>query len=117
MNNVTLIGRLTKDIEVRTIQSGLKVTDFTIAIHRIGNSEKTDFVRCTAWRQSAEYLEKYAQKGFRIAVVGSINVEQWEDEDGDYHEMTKVSCSNVSILDYAAESKDSGKSNYKKSRK
>lgn len=113
MNNVVLMGRLTKDIEVRETPNGLKVTDFTIAIDRVGKDDETDFVRCTAWRQSAEYLQRYAKKGNRILLSGSIRVDSWEDDDETYHEVTKVTCQTVSILDYN-DSKDSGKNKSKK---
>lgn len=116
MNNVVLMGRLTKDVEVRTTSSGLKVAEFTLAIDRVGKSDETDFVRCTAWRQSAEYLEKYAQKGNRVLAQGRIQVDSWEDDEENYHEVTRVNCNTVTVLDYNNAEKQT-KSKFKKSSK
>ena len=113
MNKVVLMGRLTKDIEVRETSSGLKVTDFTLAVDRIGKNDETDFVRCTAWRQMAEYLERYAKKGNRVLLEGKVRIDTWEDDDDGYHEVTKITCDSVSLLDWN-DSEKTGKNKSKK---
>lgn len=100
MNNVVLMGRLTKDIEVRETSSGLKVTNFTVAVDRASNKDETDFVYCQAWRGTAEFLEKYAKKGNRLLLTGSIRVDTWQDDDDEYHSSTTVNVNNVELLDW-----------------
>ena len=72
MNNVVLMGRLTADPELRTTNSGLNYCRFTVAVDRYskGEDKKTDFINCVAWRQTAEFVERYFSKGKMIAVQG-----------------------------------------------
>lgn len=85
MNHVYLIGNLTKDPEIRTTNAGIKVCNFTIAINRRmknNGEQQTDFLNIVAWRQLAELCEKYLGKGKKVAVVGSIQVRNYEDKNG-----------------------------------
>lgn len=86
MNNVSLIGRLTADPELRRTQSGLATTRFSIAVDRRfakqGEERQTDFINIVAWRQTAEFICKYFTKGQRIALTGSIQTGSYTANDG-----------------------------------
>lgn len=85
MNNVTLIGRLTADPEIKTTQSGISLTHFSIAVDRQYSKDKdkeTDFLDCTAWRGTAEFIYKYFSKGMRIGLTGRIQTSTFTDRDG-----------------------------------
>ena len=86
MNNVSLIGRLTADPELRRTQSGLATTRFTVAVDRRfakqGEERQTDFINIVAWRQTAEFICKYFTKGQRIALTGSIQTGSYTANDG-----------------------------------
>ncbi len=86
MNKVILVGRLTKDPELRATSSGVNVCSFTIACDRRfvkqGEERKADFINCIAWRQAGESISKYFAKGHRIAVEGSIQTRTWQDNEG-----------------------------------
>jgi single-strand DNA-binding protein len=82
LNKVILIGRMTKDPDMRTTQSGVPVTRFTLAVDRRFKNQngerQADFISCQAWRQTAEFIAKYFQKGSKLAVVGSIQTGSYE---------------------------------------
>lgn len=80
MNQVQLVGRLTKDPEIRVTQAQKSIGRFTIAINR--NSQTADFVPCVAFDKTAGLLEKYFRKGDRIGVIGSIRTNSYKDRDG-----------------------------------
>ncbi len=86
MNNVTLMGRLTADPELKTTQSGVSVCSFSIAVDRPfvrqGEERQADFINLVAWRQTAEFISKYFRKGQMIAVTGSIQTRRYDDRDG-----------------------------------
>lgn len=94
MNKVILVGRLTKDPELRATTSGVAVASFAIACDRKyvkqGEERKADFINCIAWRQSAEAISRYFKKGDRIALEGSIQVRDWQDNDGKKRYATEV---------------------------
>lgn len=99
MNNVSLIGRLTKDPDLKTTQSGLSVCRFTVAVDRPYSKEKqTDFINCIAWRQTADFIWKYFAKGQRIALIGSIQTGSYE-KDGSKVYTTEVNVSNVEFCE------------------
>ncbi|MBS7362498.1 MAG: single-stranded DNA-binding protein [Paludibacteraceae bacterium] len=84
MNKAILMGRLTRDPELRTTQSGVSVASFSIAVDRrfknMSGEKETDFINCKAWRNSADFITKYFQKGSMIAVVGSIQTGKYEKD-------------------------------------
>ena len=82
MNTVILIGRLTKDPELKTTQSGLSLCRFTVAVDRYSKDgeDKTDFINCVAWRKTAEFIDNYFSKGQRIALTGSIQTGSYEKD-------------------------------------
>ena len=94
MNKAILMGRLTKDPEIRTTQSGISVSSFTIAVDRkyknADGSRETDFIPCVAWRQTGEFIHKYFYKGNRIIVEGEIQPSSWTDNDGQKRYKTEV---------------------------
>ena len=84
MNKVILVGRLVKDPEVKSTQSQVAVCSFTLAVDRkfktAGGERQSDFISCVAWRQQAEFLGKYFQKGSRIAIIGNLQSRSYEDQ-------------------------------------
>ena len=104
INNVVLVGRLTKDVEVKKTQSGLSVASFTIACDRRlsqeqknNNEQSADFISCVAWRGSADFLGRYAHKGDTVGVEGRIQTRNY-DRDGQKVYVTEIIANNVSIL-------------------
>lgn len=111
LNKVILMGRLTRDPEIKTTQSGKMVTTFTLAVDRdyvsgSAGERKTDFIDIEAWRGSAEFVEKYFSKGQPMIVSGRLKMDRWTDTDGNKRRSWKVVSENI----YFAESKKS--SNY-----
>ena len=93
MNKVILMGRLTKDVEMRQTPNGVSVARFTIAVNRRFAKEgqqQADFINCVAWRQTGEFIARYFQKGSMIAVVGSIQSRSWDGQDGKKQYATEV---------------------------
>ncbi|AOF54562.1 hypothetical protein HPP_2760 [Hydrangea phyllody phytoplasma] len=101
INKVILVGRITKDPELKNTNSGTYVVKFTLAVNRIvsaSSEKKTDFINCTVFGKQAENLEKYISKGALIGVEGNIRVETWE-KDGVTNWQTSVVCNNVQFLE------------------
>lgn len=94
MNKVILMGRLTRDPELRSTATGTSVASFTIAVdRRFANKDgvrQADFINCVAWRQTADFISKYFPKGRMIAVCGSIQTRTWDDQEGKKHYVTEV---------------------------
>ena len=93
MNKVVLMGRLTRDPELQQTPQGTSVCRFTVAVNRRFAKEgqqTADFISCTAWRQTAEFICKYFKQGSMIAVVGSIQTRTWESQDGKKQYATDV---------------------------
>ena len=95
-------GRLGKDIEVMQTQSGIAVTSFSIACERMKKQGQqqadTDWIDCQAWRHTAEFLVKYANKGDKLAIEGHLQKVSYQDKDGKTVYSTKVVVDNVEIL-------------------
>lgn len=101
MNKAILMGRLTKDPELKTTPSQIPVCSFSIAIDRRvkeGANKQTDFINCVAWRGTAEFLAKYFKKGQRVLVTGSIQTRSWE-KDGVKREATEVQVDEVEFVE------------------
>ena len=102
MNKVILIGRLTKDPELRTIASGNATTSFTIAVNRNFTNQngerEADFINCVAWRKQAENVAKYCTKGSQVAVEGRIQTRSYDAKDGTKRYVTEVVADNVTFL-------------------
>lgn len=107
INRVVLVGRLTKDVEVRKTQSQLSVASFTVAVDRRGarsqdqssNQPTADFINCVAWRQTADFLGAYAKKGALVGVDGRLQTRTYDDAQGTKHYVTEVVCDNANILE------------------
>lgn len=101
LNIVALMGRLVYDPELRTTPSGTNVCSFRIAVDRSftrqGEERKADFIDVTAWRQTAEFVSKYFQKGSMIAIEGSLQTRQYQDKNGNNRTATEVLASQVSF--------------------
>lgn len=103
INNVTIIGRTTKDIELRATSSGTNNASFSLAVERNfknANGEKeTDFINCVAWRKTAEILAQYAPKGSLIGVRGRIQTRNYENNQGVRVYVTEVVADEVQLID------------------
>lgn len=104
MNNVSLVGRLTRDVELRYTTKKVKaVGSFVLAVDRDikrGVSEKnTDFIPIVTWGKTAEFVNKYFAKGHRVALQGSIHIRMWEDEQKNRHYVTEVVADKVFFAD------------------
>lgn len=97
MNKVVLIGRVTKDIELRETNSGKKVVKFTVAVNRLNN--EADFINCVAWEKTAELLHKFVQKGHKLAVDGRIQVQKYQNKDGENRYSTDVIADRIEFLE------------------
>lgn len=105
LNKVILMGRFTRDPELRSTPQGISTCSFSIAVDRNfvrpGEERKADFINCVAWRQTAEFISKYFRKGSMVALEGSIQTRSWDDQDGKKRYATDVVVNQV----YFAESK------------
>lgn len=95
-NKVILIGNLTADPELKQTQNGISVTSFSIAVSRrfssknADNAQQADFINVVAWRNTAEFITKYFQKGKSILIVGSLQTRNWTDQNGQKRYITEV---------------------------
>ena len=112
LNHITIMGRLTRDPELRRTGSGIAVASFTVAVDRDfggrdGGERETDFIDCVAWRQTGEFVSKYFTKGSMIVVSGRLQIRNWNDKDGNKRRSAEVVADNV----YFGESKRSNEGN------
>ena len=103
LNHIVIMGRLTRDPELRRTGSGVAVANFTLAVDRDfagKDSEKeTDFIDCVAWRNTGEFVSKYFTKGRMACVVGSLQLRDWIDKDGNKRRAAEVVADNVYFAD------------------
>ena len=94
LNHITIMGRLTRDPELRRTGSGVAVASFTVAVDRDmapqGQEKETDFIDCVAWRQTGEFVSKYFTKGRMIVVSGRLQIRSWQDKDGNNRRTAEV---------------------------
>lgn len=104
MNSICLLGRLTADPELRTTQTGISVTNFTVAVDRSytpkGQEKQADFIPAQAWRHTAEFLCKYFRKGQRIALTGSLQTRSYTDRDGNKRTAYEVVAEHVFFAEF-----------------
>ena len=101
-NKVILGGRLTADVEMKQTPSGVSVCTFSLAVNRkVGKEadQKTDFINCVAWRNTADFISKYFKKGSCILVVGNIQNRSWQDNNGIKRYATEVIVDEVNFVD------------------
>ena len=108
MNQIVIMGRLTRDPELRHTQSGTAVASFTLAVDRRyapkdGGERQTDFIDVVAWSNTGEFVSKYFTKGQMAAVTGRLQIRDWNDKDGNKRRSAEVVAENV----YFTESKKS----------
>ncbi|MDT2829738.1 single-stranded DNA-binding protein [Vagococcus carniphilus] len=103
INNVVLVGRLTRDPELRFTSNGSAVASFNLAVNRNFTNQsgerEADFVNCVIWRKPAETLANYAKKGTLIGVVGRIQTRNYENQQGQKVFVTEVVCDNFQLLE------------------
>ena len=102
MNKIILIGRLTKDPELRYTQSGTAVASFTLAVDRRFSNQsgerEADFVNCVAWQKSAEFVAQYFQKGKQMALEGRLQVRSYDGNDGQKRWVTEVVAEQIEFV-------------------
>ncbi|WP_373804815.1 single-stranded DNA-binding protein [Jeotgalibaca porci] len=114
MNSVQLIGRLTKDIDLRYTQSGTAVGSFNLAVERnfknADGERETDFIRCQIWRKAAENLEKFTSKGSLIGIEGSVQTRNYENNQGQRVYVTEINVDNFTLLESKKDSQNNNAS-------
>ena len=94
LNKVILIGRFTRDPELRSTPQGVSTCSFSLAVDRnyqsAGGERQTDFINCVAWRQTADFINRFFKKGSSICLTGSIQVRSWNDQQGNKRQTTEV---------------------------
>lgn len=103
LNRITIMGRLTRDPELRRTNSGIAVTNFTLAVERdFGGKDgekETDFIECVAWRHAGEFVSKYFSKGRMAVVSGQLQIRRWKDKDGNNRSTAEVVADSVYFAD------------------
>lgn len=108
LNHIVVQGRLTRDVELRRTTSGVPVASFTLAVDRdfadkTSGEKETDFIDCVAWRSTAEFVDKYFNKGRMAIVSGRLQIRSWTDKDGNKRRNAEIVADNV----YFGDSKNS----------
>lgn len=115
INRVVLVGRLTRDPELRRTNSDFSVTSFTVAVdNRFSKQEenKTSFISCTAFNKIAEVVTSYARKGSLVGIEGRLQTRQYDDKDGRRVFVTEVICDNVQLLESKAQQEQRNNQGY-----
>lgn len=112
LNKAILVGRLTKDPELKSTGSGVSVLNFTVAItrkYKDANGERqSDFVNCVAFRQTAEFISNYFKKGNMISIDGTIQTRTWDDNEGKRHYVTEVLANDAGFIESKREMEAGG---------
>ncbi len=113
LNHITIMGRLTRDPELRRTSSGIAVASFSVAVDRDfggrdGGEKETDFIDCVAWRQTGEFVSKYFTKGRMIVVSGRLQIRNWTDKDGNKRRTAEVVADNCYFGDSKRDSDNGG---------
>ena len=116
LNHITIMGRLTRDPELRRTGSGIAVASFSLAVDRDfsprdGGERETDFIDCVAWRQTGEFVSKYFTKGRMAVVSGRLQIRSWTDKDGNKRRTAEVVADNVYFGDSRRDG-ETGNSSY-----
>lgn len=113
INKVILMGRLTKDPELRRTGNQTPVCTFSIAVDNgYGDNKHTDFINCVAWNKTAEFVSNYFTKGKMIIVIGRISTRSWETQDGKKAYATEVIASEVSFAESKSENPSAAKDDF-----
>ncbi|MCL2083494.1 MAG: single-stranded DNA-binding protein [Oscillospiraceae bacterium] len=112
LNRISLMGRLTRDPELRTIPSGASVASFSLAVDRRftkqGEEKQTDFIDIVVWRERAEFVHKYFRKGQLVAIDGRLQSRNWEDKHGQKRVSIEVVADNVYFAERKSDSPQGG---------
>lgn len=111
LNHITIMGRLTRDPELRRTETGTAVAGFTVAVDRDFKNNgtiETDFIDCVAWRQTGEFVSKYFTNGRMAVVSGRLQIRDWKDKDGNKRKSAEVVADNVYFGDSKKEEKSDG---------
>ncbi|HEP1411792.1 TPA: single-stranded DNA-binding protein [Streptococcus pyogenes] len=115
INNIVLVGRMTKDVELRYTASQVAVATFTLAVNRRfkeqNGEREADFINCVIWRQSAENLANWAKKGALIGVTGRIQTRNYENQQGQRVYVTEVVAESFQMLESRNSQQQSGQDN------
>ena len=106
LNKVILMGRLAADPEIRMTPNNVEVMSFTIAVNRRFDRDKTDFINCVAWRDTAKHIHSYFSKGQLINICGSLQVRTWDDAQGNKRYTTEVIADEVNFCGDKPQQKD-----------
>ena len=110
LNHIVIMGRLTRDPEIRVTPAGLSVANFSVAVDRDfpgqSGEKETDFIDCVAWRKTAEFITKYFIKGAMIALSGRLQIRSWTDKDGNKRRTAEIVADNAYFA--GAKSSDTG---------
>jgi single-strand DNA-binding protein len=111
LNQVIIMGRITKDLEIKQTPNGAAVLSFTVAVDRYSKTEEkaADFISCVAWNKTAEFIGKYFGKGRMIAITGNLRTRNFEDKNGVERYVTEVF---VDKADFTGEPKSENSSSY-----
>lgn len=116
LNHITVMGRFTRDPELRRTGSGIAVTSFTLAVDRDfsgkdGGEKEVDFIDCVAWRNTAEFVHSYFSKGRMAVASGRLQIRSWKDKDGNNRRTAEVVAENVYFADSNKKEDSSSQSN------
>ena len=119
LNHITAAGRLTKDPELRRTQNGVAVASFTIACDRdikdASGNKQTDFIDCVAWRNTAEFVDKYLTRGRMVIVSGRLQMREWTDKSGAKRKNAEILAENVYFADSKRAAENTEKNETKES--
>ena len=113
LNHITIMGRLTRDPELRRTASGISCASFTLAVDRDysgkdGGEKETDFIDCVAWRSTADFVSKYFTKGRMAVASGRLQIRSWTDKEGNKRRTAEVVADNVYFADSKREESNGG---------
>ena len=113
MNNISIVGRITKDVELQTTSSGIEFTRFNVAVQSefktADGEKKADFFTCIAWRENAKNIAKFFKKGNPIGIMGSMNSRSYEKEDGSTQNIWELNVKNFSFVGSSNEESEENK--------
>ena len=112
LNKIAIMGRLTRDPEIRHTESGKAVANFTLAVDRDHNRNETDFIDVVAWNGTAEFVSKYFRKGSSICITGSIQNRTWTDQQGTKRYATDIVADEVMFVDSRQDSSNAASGAY-----
>lgn len=114
LNHITIMGRICNEIELRRTGSGVAVTSFTLAVDRDfkkDGEKETDFIECVAWKNTAEFVDKFFSKGKMAVVSGRLQIRSWTDKDGNKRKTAEVVADNVYFGEAKTSSADGPQTN------